>query len=247
LKSPTKKEGYLKSPFLEAAAGGLQRGSTASRPTDCKKACPGRTNNPASPEFATNEEMMKAITLGLALLIAGFCLPATSKAGGPPDLNGIWIGYYNDGKKSEYTWAIHQTDLTLSIENVGGKKAKSAGRIDGDKIFAQDFATQNGTLSDDGTKITWTDGVVWKKKLAADLNGTWVGYYEDGTKSEYTWSIRQTGSTLSIENVGGETAKSRGRVDGDKVIAEDFATNNGKLSADGTKITWSDGVVWKRQ
>ncbi len=80
-----------------------------------------------------------------------------------------------------------------------------------------------------------------------DLNGKWTGYYDDGSKSEYVWRIRQTGSTLAISNVGGETAKSKGRVEGEKVVAEDFATTNGKLSPEGTKITWSDGVVWKKQ
>ena len=80
-----------------------------------------------------------------------------------------------------------------------------------------------------------------------NLSGKWVGYYEDGSKSEYVWAIHQTGSTLSIENVGGKTAKSKGRVEGDKVVAQDFATQNGKLSADGTRITWADGVVWKKQ
>ena len=81
---------------------------------------------------------------------------------------------------------------------------------------------------------------------AGDLSGKWIGYYEDGSKSEYVWSIRQTGSTLSIENIGGKTAKSKGRVDGDKVVADDFPTKNGKLSEDGMKIKWSDGVVWKK-
>ena len=171
--------------------------------------------------------------------------PAVSKAGGPPDLSGTWIGYYEDGTKSEYVWAIHQTDLTLSIESVGGKTVKSKGRLEGDKVIADDLATQNGTLSTDGTKITWTDGIVWKK--VPSLDGTWVGYYDDGTKSEYVWSIRQSGTTLSIENVGGQTAKSKGRIDGFKVFAQDFATQNGKLSDDGAKITWTDGVVWKRQ
>jgi hypothetical protein len=174
-----------------------------------------------------------------------FYCPAVSKAGGLPDLNGTWIGYYEDGTKSEYVWSIRQTELTLSIESVGGKTTKSKGRIDGDKIIADDLATQNGTLSPDGTKITWTDGIVWKK--VPSLDGTWIGYYNDGTKSEYVWSIRQAGTTLSIENVGGQTAKSKGRIEGDKVFAQDFATQNGKLSADGTKITWTDGVVWKRQ
>ena len=197
----------------------------------------------------SRKQMRKTITrvLPALFLVALFYCPPASNAGGPPDLNGIWIGYYNDGTKSEYVWRIRQTDLTLSIENVGGKSATSKGRIEGDKVIAQDFATQNGTLSDDGMKITWTDGVVWKKSPAPDLNGTWIGYYKDGTKSEYVWAIHQTGSTLSIENVGGETAKSKGRVDGDKVIAQDFATQNGKLSADGKKITWTDGVVWKKQ
>ena len=82
--------------------------------------------------------------------------------------------------------------------------------------------------------------MVWKKVAsAADLSGKWTGYYEDGSKSEYVWAIKQTGGNLSIENVGGKTAKSSGRVEGDKVFAQDFATQNGKLSADGTKINWS--------
>jgi len=124
----------------------------------------------------SRKQMKKTIGRHLARLIAValFYCPAASNAGGPPDLNGTWIGYYNDGTKSEYVWRIRQTDLTLSIENVGGKNATSKGRIEGDKVIAQDFATQNGTLSDDGMKITWTDGVVWKKLPAPDLNGTWI-------------------------------------------------------------------------
>jgi hypothetical protein len=164
------------------------------------------------------------------------------------DLSGKWIGYYDDGTKSEYVWSIRQTGSTLAIENVGGKKAKSKGHVEGNKVVAEDFATQNGTLSSDGTKIKWSDGVVWKKVAsAADLSGKWIGYYKDGSKSEYVWAIKQTGGTLAIENVGGKPAKSRGRVEGDKVVAQDFATQNGKLSGDGTQITWTDGVVWKRQ
>jgi len=124
----------------------------------------------------------------------------------------------------------------------------SKGRVEGDKVVADDFATKNGKLSDDGMKIKWSDGVVWKKAAsAADLSGKWIGYYDDGSKSEYVWAIKQTGGTLTIENVGGKPAKSRGRVEGDKVFAQDFPTQNGKLSADGTKITWTDGVVWKKQ
>jgi hypothetical protein len=80
-----------------------------------------------------------------------------------------------------------------------------------------------------------------------DLNGTWIGYYDDGSKSEYVWRIQQTGSDLAISNIGGQSAKSKGSVHGEKVVAEDFPTTHGKLSSDGKKITWSDGVVWKKQ
>ncbi len=162
-----------------------------------------------------------------------------------PSLNGTWIGYYNDGSKSPYVWSIGQTGATLAIQNAGGETAKSRGRVEGNKVIALDFATQNGTLSADGMRIKWSDGVVWVKSV--DLSGTWNGYYDDGSKSPYVWSIRQNGSTLAIENVGGETAKSKGRIDGNKVIAQDFATQNGTLSADGVRITWTDGVVWEKQ
>jgi hypothetical protein len=80
-----------------------------------------------------------------------------------------------------------------------------------------------------------------------NLNGVWVGYYDDGTKSPYLWNIGQTGSTLSITDAKGGKTKSRGSIRGNKVFAQDFATQNGKLSADGNRITWSDGVVWIRE
>ena len=194
--------------------------------------------------------MCKTLVTLLATALCYFpaVLPAHTLDADKGDLSGKWIGYYDDGTKSEYVWSIRQTGSTLSIENVGGKPAKSKGRVEGDKVFAQDFATQNGKLSDDGMKIKWSDGVVWKKVAsAADLSGKWTGYYKDGSKSEFIWAIKQTSGTLSIENVGGKSAKSRGRVEGDNIFAQDFPTQNGKLSADGTQITWTDGVVWKKQ
>ena len=80
-----------------------------------------------------------------------------------------------------------------------------------------------------------------------DLAGTWVGYYDDGSKSPYVWSITQKGTIISIKALKGGKATSRGSVQGSKVFAQDFATQNGTVSEDGMKIYWSDGVVWKRQ
>ena len=58
----------------------------------------------------------------VALFITGlFYFPAvsTAESADVPNLSGKWVGYYNDGSKSEYVWAIRQTGSTLSIENVG--------------------------------------------------------------------------------------------------------------------------------
>ena len=192
--------------------------------------------------LATGVLAMAALFSFSGILTADVSAQAIGSAN-VPGLSGTWIGFYDDGSRSPYVWAISQTGSTLAIQNVGGKTARSKGSITGNKVIAEDFATQNGTLSGDGSRIKWTDGVVW---IRSSLNGTWIGYYDDGTKSPYVWSVKQTGSILAIENVGGDTAKSKGRVEGNRVVAEDFATQNGTLSADGSRIKWTDGVVWMK-
>ena len=153
------------------------------------------------------------------------------------------------GSISEYVWNIDQIDSSaIQIQDANGGKTKSKGSIKGSNITAQDFATKNGRLSADGNKINWTDGVVWvKSNDLIDVTGTWVGYYDDGTKSPYVWSIIQTGTVISIQDTKNGKTKSRGRFEGNKVFAQDFATQNGKLSADGKKVAWSDGVVWVKE
>lgn len=80
-----------------------------------------------------------------------------------------------------------------------------------------------------------------------DLAGTWVGYYDDGTKSPYVWTIIQNGTAITIKAKKGSTAISKGSVTGSKIYAQDFATKNGTVTGDGLEIHWSDGVVWVRQ
>ncbi len=84
-------------------------------------------------------------------------------------------------------------------------------------------------------------------EFVADVSGTWDGYYDDGTRSPYVWSIRQNGANLTITDARGGRTRSRGTIKGSSVRALDFATQNGRLSADGSRITWSDGVVWVRR
>jgi hypothetical protein len=165
------------------------------------------------------------------------------------DIRGTWLGYYEDGSISPYVWNIDLTSAsTIMIQDADGGKAKSRGSINGRNIVAQDFATKNGKVSADGNRIAWTDGVVWvRSNDLIDLTGTWIGYYDDGTKSEYVWSIIQRGTNITIQDANGGKTKSRGTFKGSKVVAQDFATQNGKLSADGMRITWTDGVVWVKQ
>lgn len=164
------------------------------------------------------------------------------------DLNGTWLGYYDDGTISEYVWSIGQTGSTIMIVEASDPQTKSRGSVNGSNIIAQDFATQNGKISADGNRIVWSDGVVWVRATDRnDITGTWRGYYEDGTKSPYLWSIIQKGASINIQDANGGKTKSRGTFKGTSVFAQDFATKNGKLSADGRKITWSDGVVWVKQ
>lgn len=81
-----------------------------------------------------------------------------------------------------------------------------------------------------------------------DLQGIWDGYYDDGTRSPYVWSIKQNGANLTITDARrGGTTRSRGTFKAGTVRALDFATQNGRLSADESRITWSDGVVWVRR
>ena len=166
-----------------------------------------------------------------------------------PDMAGNWIGYYDDGTRSPYVWRITQNGSNLAITDTKNSSTKSRGTVQGNSVRALDFATQNGTLSADGTRISWSDGVVWVKAAKApDLNGVWVGYYDDGTRSPYIWNIGHIDSTLTIQDARpGGTTRSRGTIQGSSIRALDFATKNGTLSADGNRITWSDGVVWIRE
>lgn len=80
------------------------------------------------------------------------------------DIAGIWVGYYDDGSRSPYVWSVTQNGKTISIRDAKGGKARSSGSIQGSKVFARDFATQNGTVSEDGMRIVWSDGNVWKRQ-----------------------------------------------------------------------------------
>ena len=79
------------------------------------------------------------------------------------NLTGNWAGYFGDGTKSRYVWAISQTGAALAFIDVGaGGQTKFSGHIQGNSII--DSNNKVGTLSADGRTITWSDGIFWVKQ-----------------------------------------------------------------------------------
>ncbi len=80
-----------------------------------------------------------------------------------------------------------------------------------------------------------------------NLNGDWEGYDADGTKSAFVWHITETNKHLTFTDIGGGTnTVFNGRVTGSGKIT-DSNGKTGTFGPAGLKITWSDGVVWKKK
>lgn len=103
----------------------------------------------------------------------------------------------------------------------------------------------NNWIDSDRPKATYQadPAPVVAATTTAKLNGNWIGYLPDATKSSYVWAINQTGTTLAFRDVGGTNATFSGRISGNTIT--DSNNKTGTLSADGLKITWSDGVIWR--
>src|SRR6187549_1063402 len=195
----------------------------------------------------TNEPGWDAMTIfppGAAPEI--FAMFKTKGAQQGDKIRGVWIAE-DIGDAAPANTKINETTVTLERDTDKGqfsisepKKFWPPGKYRIDIYANGELATKVSFIIEAMGKSEKRDAAEKAAGGPPNLEGTWVGYYDDGSKSEYVWRIRQTGSDLAISNVGGQTAKSKGWVQGEKVVAEDFPTTHGKLSADGRKITWSD-------
>jgi hypothetical protein len=81
-------------------------------------------------------------------------------------------------------------------------------------------------------------------KAATPLSGRWTAYTSGNEKRGYDWRITQRDATnLHISDVNMPTTQSVGTLVGDTVTAPQFELT-GTLSADKSRITWSDGSYW---
>ena len=151
----------------------------------------------------------------------------------------------------------------LAITCLYRKRRTMSARIDGTK-FTMGGETTYGTISPDGNRIKLTDGTYWQKQgneapnPAADnpvpsvpqsaeifdLNGSWTGSYENGSKARNPGVIRQTGTSVVIDK--GEGSRSNGRIENNQIIATDWKLT-GTISSAGKRITWANGTFWVPQ
>ncbi len=76
-----------------------------------------------------------------------------------------------------------------------------------------------------------------------NLEGSWEMYNDKGEKFDKPAKVAQSGPKLSINN--GYGGKSTAVINGNTFTTSDGLT--GTVSADGTKINWSNAYVWVRQ
>ncbi len=81
------------------------------------------------------------------------------------NFRGDWEGFFSNGTKSTYVWRITQTGADLNFQDVGGSGVVFKGQTSGRTVT--DSSGKTGTVSDDGTQIKWSDGVIWKKRITA--------------------------------------------------------------------------------
>lgn len=101
----------------------------------------------------------------LAKWIAQYGNPSAPPASTVSNLSGDWVGYYPNGSKSPYIWRIMQSASNLNFQDMGGTGTKFTGRLENGRIT--DSNNKTATLSADGTRITWSDGVVYLKQTVA--------------------------------------------------------------------------------
>ncbi|MBS1795848.1 MAG: hypothetical protein JSS81_18480 [Acidobacteria bacterium] len=160
-----------------------------------------------------------------------------------PRLEGQWEMYNDTNVKFDKLAKIAQSGNNLSINN--GYGANSTGVLNGNTLTTSDGLT--GTVSPDGTRITWSIGYTWVKQgvktapAGLDLNGNWAMYEGDGKKYEKNAVITQSGASVTLDN--GYGSRTTINLNGYSLAATEWGLT-GKISDDSGRIDWSNGFYW---
>lgn len=188
----------------------------------------------------------------LAVVAVGvFCLPLFPAAALPLLQNGpqqqgsgflgAWCAQGDPGKHA----TISSNGVFFTLTNELGDT--SPGTLQGpNQIQAPGWQFVTGSLSNDGSRIAWSNGTFWARCHngggGATLTGTW---FANGDRSR-TCSIRQRFGGLTLQNENGDSAN--GTFQGRHSIVTNWGgtTIHGQISRDGNRINWDNGTYWVR-
>jgi hypothetical protein len=163
----------------------------------------------------------------------------------PPNVNPQFVGRWcAQGDPSRIaTIAAGNLGLQLTNETGSTSPAQVVG-VNGSTIVALNWNLVQGTISGDGSRINWTNGTYWNHCTGrrTTLDGTWYA----GGDPNRVCSISQKFGALNFVNESGTTAS--GSFDGRNhfVAVWQGQQIGGTVSADGRRITWSNGTFWSR-
>jgi hypothetical protein len=158
-------------------------------------------------------------------------------------LGGTWTMYNDKNEKFDKPATITQSGANLSIDN--GYGSNSTAVLNENTFTTSDGLT--GTISTDGTRITWSNKFVWTLRgafqTANDLSGNWKMYGKDGLPYEKNAVITQNGTSVTLDN-GYGSVETVSFLDSKLMVRSWRLT--GTVSADGNRIDWSNGIYWTK-
>ncbi|MFN0050740.1 MAG: choice-of-anchor Q domain-containing protein [Planctomycetales bacterium] len=128
---------------------------------------------------------------------------------------------------------IRQVGTALTF--TGGTGSKSSGSfLSATKLVAADWGNIEGTLTNNGQRISWSNGTFWN--LIPDFGGNWINLSGRPTR------IEQQGTQLLFVNASGGTSLGRYA----NVNQVDAGDAWGHLSGTivGQSIQWANGTTW---
>ena len=139
--------------------------------------------------------------------------------------------------------------LSFTNENGSTSSAHYVG-VDQNVVSADQWGFVQGTLSQDGMRINWSNGTYWARCSSSggggrhypNVDGTW---YRGGDHSKSCY-IRQRKRNLSLTNEQGDSGT--GNTEGRWHLTTYWAGTavHGTISRDGNTIYWDNSTTWTR-
>ncbi|HEX4019899.1 MAG TPA: hypothetical protein VHX63_02040 [Acidobacteriaceae bacterium] len=198
----------------------------------------------------------------LFVLLAAACfvaLPPSSRAifasplqdNGPQQGSGFLGAWCAQGNPNKHASVTSNGGGFLNLTNENGDTAAGA-LLSPTQVSAPQWQFVTGTLSGDGSQISWSNGTFWARCYNGgggggghhriNLTGTW---FAGGNRSK-SCSIQQHHGNLSLQNEAGQGAS--GSFTDRRHITTNWngANIGGTITNNGNRINWDNGTYWIR-